>query len=153
MIQRVYLDTSVIGGLLDEEFQVATSRLFNDFLNKRFHPVLSDLTIDEVRKAPKEVQDLLNHEALKNANCLEIDLESIELAEKYLSSKVVPPHCEVDARHIALATVLKVDILVSWNFKHIVKMSRIQGYNAVNLMNGYKMLEIRSPLEVYYEED
>ncbi len=59
----------------------------------------------------------------------------------------------VDAHHIALATINRVDILVSWNFQHIVKWSRIRAINAVNLDRGYPPLEIQSPQEVYYEEE
>jgi len=153
MIARVYLDTSVVGGLLDEEFQANTSRLFKDFEVGRLRPVLSDLTKDELERAPAEVKRVLDHPALSGAELVYLISDAIALAEKYLFHKVVPPHCEVDARHIALATVSDVNTLVSWNFKHIVKLARIQGYNAVNLMNGYRYLEIRSPLEVYYEED
>ena len=50
--------------------------------------------------------------------------------------------------HIALATLARVDALVSWNFKHIVNLHRIRGFNGVNLMRGYGTLEIRSPREV-----
>jgi len=47
--------------------------------------------------------------------------------------------------YIALATINHADFLISWNFKHIVNVQRIQGYNAINIKNGYKQLEIRSP--------
>jgi hypothetical protein len=58
----------------------------------------------------------------------------------------------VDAQHIAMATIKRVDVLVSWNFKHIVNLIRIRLYNSVNLKNGYPLLEIRSPQEVLYEK-
>ena len=53
-----------------------------------------------------------------------------------------------DCRHIALGTIWKVDVLASWNFKHIVNLDKIKVYNSVNLRMGYQMLEIRSPLEL-----
>jgi len=56
--------------------------------------------------------------------------------------------------YIAIATILKADLLVSWNFKHIVNIKRIHGYDAVNLINDYQILEIRNPREVFdYEND
>ena len=59
----------------------------------------------------------------------------------------------IDARHIALATVSHVNVLVSWNFRHIVNLWRIQAYNSVNLREGYSMLEIRTPREVVIDDD
>ncbi len=142
----------MIGGFLDEEFQADTSRLFHDFAAGRLRPVLSSLTIDELLGAPEAVRALLGHEALVGSEIVRLNDEAVALADQYLHHNVVPLNSFVDARHIALATVSRIDTLVSWNFKHIVKLSRIRGFNAVNLMNGYQMLEIRSPKEVYDEE-
>ncbi len=66
----------------------------------------------------------------------------------YIRDKVVGKTSRADCLHIALATIHNVDILVSWNFKHIVNINRIRGYNAVNLKLGYKTLEIRTPKEI-----
>lgn len=80
--------------------------------------------------------------------------EAIELANTYIAEKVVGKTSLEDCRHIALATISKVDVLASWNFKHIVNLERIKGYNSVNLRNGYQMLEIRSPKDLLrYEND
>lgn len=57
-----------------------------------------------------------------------------------------------DALHIAIATIHKVDVLVSWNFKHIVNLDRIKKYNGVNLKHGYMILEIRNPREILIEK-
>jgi hypothetical protein len=76
------------------------------------------------------------------------DAESRDLANLYLDEKAVSSKYYEDALHIAIATINKVDVLVSWNFKHIVNLERIRKYNAVNLMNGYTMLEIRNPREI-----
>jgi len=59
----------------------------------------------------------------------------------------------MDAQHIAMATIRRVDVLVSWNLKHIVNLERIHGYNSVNLRLGYPLLEIRTPAEVLRYED
>lgn len=79
--------------------------------------------------------------------------EASELAERYINARVIGGSMRTDAQHIATATVHRVDVLVSWNFKHIVNLPRIHGYNSVNLREGYPTLEIRSPQEVIgYEE-
>ena len=70
------------------------------------------------------------------------------LADTYIDEKVVEKTSIEDCRHIALATIHKVDVLASWNFKHIVNLDRIKGYNSVNLRLGYSMIEIRSPKDL-----
>jgi hypothetical protein len=74
--------------------------------------------------------------------------EALKLADTYIRENVVGRTSLEDCRHIALATIHKVDVLASWNFKHIVNLDRIKGYNAVNLRLGYAMLEIRSPKDL-----
>ncbi|PSO89261.1 MAG: hypothetical protein BRC41_01655 [Cyanobacteria bacterium QH_9_48_43] len=78
---------------------------------------------------------------------VEFTEEAAELAECYVSAKVIGEASRDDARHIAIATVTRVDVLVSCNFKHIVNLDRIQKYNSVNLRYGYSLLEIRTPPE------
>lgn len=152
MIPRVYIDTSVIGGCLDEQFKEHSERLFTDFEADRLRAVISNITIAEVLQAPEEVKSLLRHPALKKAEKVYLDEEAVVLAEAYTQEGVVSESNRVDAQHIAVATVYRVDILVSWNFRHIVKWSRIRAFNGVNLKRGYPQLEIRSPREVFYEE-
>ena len=75
-------------------------------------------------------------------------LDTIKLADAYINEKVVGKTSLEDCRHIAMATIHKVDVLASWNFKHIVNLDRIKGYNAVNRRLGYSVLEIRSPKDL-----
>lgn len=103
-------------------------------------------------QAPEEVRAVLERPALQKAEKVSLNEEAVLLAEAYVQEGVVSEANRVDAQHIAIATVQRVDILVSWNFQHIVKWSRIRAFNAVNLKRGYPQLEIRSPWEVYYEE-
>jgi predicted nucleic acid-binding protein len=152
MIPRVYIDTSVIGGCLDEEFREHSERLFADFETERLRAVVSNITIAEILEAPEQVRALLDRPALQKAQTVFLDEEAVSLAEAYIKERVVGEGNRVDAQHIAIATVQRVDILVSWNFQHIVKWSRIRAFNSVNLKYGYPQLEIRSPQEVYYEE-
>ena len=74
------------------------------------------------------------------------------MPQAYLTAGVVPPASRVDALHVALASVAGADALVSWNFKHLVQLRRIRGFHAVNLLRGYPLIEIRSPLEVVDDE-
>jgi hypothetical protein len=78
--------------------------------------------------------------------------EVANLAQNYLDENILTENYEEDAFHIAFATVYNVDVLISWNFKHIVNFSRINQFNAVNSKQGYKPLEIRSPRELFYED-
>ena len=149
---RIYTDTSVIGGCLDPEFQVASSRLVERFKLGEAVIVLSELTLLELVDAPEKVRDVLKAIPEENREYLDLTTEARELAERYLNEGVIGPGKRIDAQHIAIATISRVDVLVSWNFRHIVNLARIRGYNSVNLRQGYPVLEIRSPLEVFVDE-
>nr|VFJ58270.1 MAG: hypothetical protein BECKFW1821B_GA0114236_104019 [Candidatus Kentron sp. FW] len=145
---HIYTDTSVIGGCLDKEFQVGSEALFERFESGSAIMMLSDLTLSELENAPPRVQNVLNRVPDENTRYVELTTEARQLADNYLSDGVVSPKNQADARHIGIATIHRADVLVSWNFKHIVNLERIRGYNAVNLRQGYSILEIRTPLEV-----
>ncbi|HAG09467.1 MAG TPA: PIN domain protein [Desulfotomaculum sp.] len=150
---RIYIDTSVIGGCLDKEFQNASQELIDKFKRGEAIAVMSELTTLELKDAPQEVQDILKEIPEKNIEYVELTEEAVNLAGKYIAEGVIGGGKLVDAEHIAIATINRVDVLVSWNFRHIVNLQRIRGYNSVNLKYGYPLLEIRSPLEVItYEE-
>ena len=84
---------------------------------------------------------------------METNDEAVELATQYIAEKVVGQTSFADWLHIALATINRADYLISWNFKHTVNVQRIRGYNAINIKNGYKELEIRSPRDFMTYED
>ena len=146
MKQRIYLDTSVIGGIFDEKFEVITNMLFNLVKLNQIIIVLSDLTENEIKLAPLRVNNFF----YSLGEFINGSEESNRLAKSYINEKVVGPTSFDDCHHIALATISSVDILASWNFKHIVNENRIRGYNSVNLRMGYDQLEILSPLEIIY---
>jgi predicted nucleic acid-binding protein len=148
MKQRIYIDTSVIGGYFDEEFKEATTALFRRLENGEIIFVVSDLLDLELINAPKKVRELLYNYSADKFLRVELTEEAIKLADNYISEKVVGKTSLEDCRHIALATINKVDVLSSWNFKHIVNLDRIKGYNSVNLRLGYQMIEIRSPKDL-----
>jgi len=149
---KIYIDTSVIGGYFDPEFENESKALFKKFQDKEFYIVISDLTQSELTRAPKNVKDLINNLDL-HPEIVSISPEVITLAQEYINENVVGQTSMDDCLHISLATINKIDILVSWNFKHIVNIRRIRGYNAINILNGYPTLEIRSPKDIIDYED
>ncbi len=153
MKPRIYIDTSVFGGYFDEEFRDHTIPLFDRIKNGEFIILFSTVTQDELENAPEKVKDLLKSLKADLTEFIEITNDTIDLASEYVIEKVVGKTSYADCLHIALATINRADFLVSWNFKHIVNMERIRGYNSINIKNGYKQLEIRSPREFEkYEE-
>ena len=148
MKQKVYIDTSIVGGYFDEEFKEATIMLFERLERGEIIFVVSDLLDLELIKAPLHVKKHLLKYSAERFQRVELTEEAIFLADQYISEKVVGKTSVEDCRHIALATLNKVDVLASWNFKHIVNLDRIKGYNSVNLRLGYSMIEIRSPKDL-----
>ena len=148
MKQRIYIDTSVVGGYFDIEFREETIKLFERLKNNEVIFVVSDLLDLELLNAPTEVREHLLNYSADNFQRVDLTEEAIELADMYIVEKVVGKTSLEDCRHIALATISKVDVLASWNFKHIVNLERIKGYNSVNLRLGYAMIEIRSPKDL-----
>ena len=146
--QRIYLDTSVFGGFFDDEFQEFTEPLFDRINDGEFTIIFSTLLEEELALAPEKVRKLV--QGINNVNTefiTETD-NAVELATEYVAEKVVGQTSYSDCLHIALATTNQADLLVSWNFKHIVNIQRIRGYNSINIKNGYKPLEIRSPRDL-----
>jgi predicted nucleic acid-binding protein len=145
---RVYVDTSVIGGCLDEEFAEPSRALLNLVREGKMTLLISDLLADELAGAPtavKEVFDSLPEECIER---LQTCRESELLRDNYIANEVVAPSSRDDAHHVALATVARADMIVSWNFRHIVHFEKMRGFNSVNLREGYQPIEIHSPREV-----
>jgi len=152
--QRIYIDTSVFGGHFDEEFKDHTIPLFDRIKSGEFMVLYSTVTQDELENAPEQVKELVQSLRADLTEFIETTDEAVDLAIEYITAKVVGQTSFADCLHIALATINRADFLVSWNFKHIVNIERIRGYNSINIKNGYKQLEIRSPREFEkYEDD
>ncbi|MBI4945951.1 MAG: PIN domain protein [Bacteroidetes bacterium] len=149
-VQRIYIDTSVIGGCFDDEFKEWSVKLFEEFKTGNKIAVISDIAIDELRLARAEVRLHIETTPKKNIEFIAKDKEVDELADKYIKEGAITKKFHEDALHIAMATINKVDVLASWNFKHIVNLERIRKYNAVNLKNGYSILEIRNPRDIIH---
>lgn len=146
--QRVYIDTSVIGGCFDPEFSNWSNGLVKDLEIGNFKPVISEIVATEINSAPQFVRNQYDKILLLNPEILKIDDEALELVSFCHKHDILGAKYRNDMLHIALATIAEVDILVSWNFKHIVRFDKIRLFNAVNIENGFKRLEIYSPREV-----
>jgi predicted nucleic acid-binding protein len=146
--QRVYIDTSIVGGFFDIQFEKETKLLFKRLEEKEIIFVVSDVLFDELENAPAKVKHLLDNYDENSLERVVLSEEARELAGRYIAEKVVGQSSLDDCRHIALATINKVVVLASWNFRHIVNLNRIKGYNGVNLKNGYQTLEIRNPKDL-----
>ncbi|HYH83610.1 MAG TPA: hypothetical protein VEX86_27695 [Longimicrobium sp.] len=144
----MYVDTSVLGGCFEPEFQPWSNGLMDDFRSGRFIPVLSDLLAAELGRAPERVRNMRQDLQGWGAEFIVTDDEARQLFSAYQAHAVLGNRYQSDMMHIALATVADADLLVSWNFKHIVRFDKIRLFNAVNLEQGYKSLAIHSPREV-----
>jgi len=154
MIKRIYIDTSVFGGYFDKEFAKETKPFFERILEKRIKIIVSEILELELYRAPTYIHDFFEAIPMDLIERVELTAEARELAEKYILDKVVGKTSRADCQHIALVTINQADVLVSWNFKHIVNLERIRGYNSINFREGYQMTEIRTPKEIFnYEND
>lgn len=155
MKQRFYFDTSVFGGVFDDEFEEISIQLFEKVKLGQITCIYSDLIESELYDAPERVKSFFKDLPQKYLEHVPVSDEAVALARHYIGANVVGKTSFDDCIHIALATIHRADILVSWNFKHIVNVYRIRGYNSVNLREGYQTLEIRSPKDIigYENED
>ena len=153
MRQRIYIDTSVIGGYFDDEFEEHTRSLFERIINEDFDIYFSEINETELILAPQEVRELKNLIPSSCFKFLELSDEAKLLAETYISEKALGKASLNDAYHIAIASVNRLDCLVSWNFKHIVNFDKIKLFNSINLKLGYPLIDIRTPLEFIKDEN
>ena len=140
----LYLDTSVIGGYFDVEFMADTRALWRLMEAGRFRFVSSVVVEREIAGAPEQVRALMRA-TFADAALLPLSREADELGSAYLAKKVVPLDYEDDAYHVAVCTVARIDYLVSWNFKHLANVRRESGFNAVNILQGYRPVRIVAP--------
>ncbi|OQX01615.1 MAG: hypothetical protein BWK80_59595 [Desulfobacteraceae bacterium IS3] len=145
---KVYADTSVFGGVFDPEFSDPSKQFFSG----RFSLVTSAVVEAEIEPAPENIR-LFFAQYAEKADIASPNQAIFELQMEYINSGVVTEKSLDDALHVAIATVSECDLIVSWNFKHIVHFDKIPKYNAVNILKGYRQIGIYSPLEVIQYED
>ena len=147
--ERVYVDNSVVSGMFDENDHPERVKPFWDAVfNGEIRVVLSDVVDREVEKAPPHVREFYRTIPGSQIERIASTDESNNLASRYIAEGIVTENSLNDSRHVALASVARVDVLVSFNCTHIVKLKRIRKYNAINMLLGYSQIEIRTPDEV-----
>ena len=155
MKQRIYIDTSVIGGYFDDEFKESTGRFFERIFDRDFSVYFSSINDAELTLAPQHIRELKDRIPADCYRYVELNQESKDLAGAYIMEKALGQASYNDAYHIAIASVNRLDVLVSWNFKHIVNYDKIKLFNSINLKLGYPLIDIRTPLELikYGDQD
>ena len=148
-VASLYLDTSVIGGYFDDEWKEPTRELWRQMEAGQYRFLTSEVTIDELTAAPQRVRDLFARTFPPEA-IVGVTAEMESLAAAYMSHHILPPKYTDDARQVAACTVAEIEYLVSWNFRHLVNVEREKGFNAVNLLQGYRSIRIVNPLELIY---
>jgi len=150
---RIYADTSVFGGVFDAEFVKASSAFIDQVRAGKFHLVISPLVEKEISIASANVLDFY-HSVVPLTERLPVTEAAIRLQDAYLEAGIISPRWSSDALHVAYATVSGCQMIVSWNFRHIVHYQKIGLYNAINIKEGYFNIGIHSPQEVIeYEEE
>lgn len=141
----------MFGGILDDEFARISRAFFTAVRKGRLALVTSALVAEELEAAPPYVWAWFRRH-VRLAEVAEISPAALSLRQAYLSEGIVTPKSATDALHVAIATVYRCPVLVSWNCRHIVNYRRIPRYNEVNRINGYGELAIHTPLEVVGDE-
>jgi predicted nucleic acid-binding protein len=152
---RTYVDTSVFGGVLDDEFSDASAAFFSHVERGRYIVLISEITLGELSKAPHRVQDALTNlspEAVVKIS-RNVEDEARKLADAYIAAGILGKASQGDAAHVAVATVARADLILSWNFRHIVNYERINAFNGLNSRNGYPRIAIHSPLEMRHDDE
>ena len=149
---RIYSDTSVIGGCLDREFSEDSTRFLKAVAKGRLVLLLSEIVLRELEGAPSQVRALLTSLPKGAVERVEITEEVLALRDAYIKAKILTSRSADDAAHVAAATIARADAIVSWNFRHIVRLDKMKAYNQINLLHGYGILTIISPKEVLADE-
>ncbi len=149
---RVYADTSVFGGLSDEEFSLPSRAFFERARAGELLLLVSTEVLRELQAAPPLVRAILDDLPERCIEHAPVLADALNLAQAYVNAGILGAASRADAVHVACATVAGADVIVSWNFRHIVNYDRIGKYNAVNVLQGYREIDIRSPAELVYGE-
>ena len=148
---KLYLETSVWNFYYADdspEKKWETLQFFRN-INKRYDIFISGIVMDEINNSDTETRNKLIALVGKfNPVRLIVTSEVEELAEKYIMASAVPKRKIEDALHASITTVNMLDMLVSWNCRHLARASRKAKINGVNMQNGYKLIDIITPMEV-----
>lgn len=149
---KIYLETSVWNFALPHaslEKHEITKELFKEIRQGKYDIYISDFVIGEISDAKairkSELEELIHNHKPRNLD-IPIDLQA--LVTQYKKRNIIPEKYETDLHHIAIAVIHGMDILLSWNMRHIVKYKTKHAVNEVNEVIGYRHIEILTPEEV-----
>ncbi|MDR1192989.1 MAG: hypothetical protein LBK98_02290 [Peptococcaceae bacterium] len=155
--QKVYLETTLFNFYFDEDRGFAhnsTVALFKEIAAGKYEAFTSRYVIDELTAAPEtKSEKMLNLILDYYIPILEPNEEAVKLTDIYVAAGVIPLKYRTDGLHIAIAAVNDLDMIISMNFQHIVKRKTVKMTGCINTMNGYRAIEIYSPMEVIENED
>lgn len=154
---KVYLDTSVISYLYQEdapERMQDTLKLWERFKNQEYDIYISDIVINEIAACKEEkLNILMDYLSQIEYHLIETDENTVGLAEKFIDFGILKQKSFDDCQHIASAIMAGCDIIISWNFKHIVNVKTIRGVKVITTLEGYKDLLIFPPYILLESED
>lgn len=147
---KIYIDSTIPNYVFNDEYpekQKSAKALFDRIRQKRVFAFISPVTVYEIKKSgePKQANML---KLIKVCTFFQKTPDAEKLAIDYIKQGVFTRTTREDARHVAYAVYYGVDIIVSYNFSHIVRLSTIKKLQAANLILGYPTPEIRSPEEI-----
>jgi len=153
---KIYLETTVWNFLIADDApgkREITKQLFSEMGHAKYDIFISDFVVDEIQNAPEprksRLQELISNYRPEK---LVINDDSELLARQYMEKCIVPEKFEMDLFHIAIAVVHNMDVVLSWNMKHIVNYRTKLGVNSINLAEGYKSIELLTPEEVIEDD-
>ena len=153
---KIYLETTMFNFYLDtdRDAHAATVNLFEEIAAGKYEPYTSQTVIEELEKTVGDKREkMLNLIAEYEIPILETSVEAENLADVYVSEGVIPLKYRNDALHIAISAVNGLDMIISMNFQHIVKRKTEKMTATINSLNGYRAVEIYTPMEVISNED
>ena len=146
---KILLDTSVYSAMLDKRDPIRQKQTQDFWRNiDKYELFFSTINKEEIEAIKDEKLKNRLKNFLINGKELEITEEVEQIKSFYIKEELIPEKYENDALFLALTTVHSIDILISWNFKHLVKRKTRIGVNLINLKEGYKPIEILAPPEV-----
>jgi predicted nucleic acid-binding protein len=151
--RKAYIETSVWGALPPDQDPVLhqpTIRFLRQCEERLFAPYISNIVSREIQEAPEEDRELI-FRCMSDIAPIDLPLteEILDLADRFIAEQILPVRRLEDARHVACAIVNELDILVSWNYRHIANMRKAERFNAVAVLAGWGgRLRIHTPLEV-----
>jgi predicted nucleic acid-binding protein len=153
--QKLYVETTLFNYFFDKDrdAHAATVKLFKEITLGKYEPYTSTYVTDELENAAPEKRDkMIGLIKEYGIAVLAPNDETMRLAELYIVEGIIPKRYLTDSLHIAIATVNDLDMIVSMNFQHIVKRKTKIGTGNINALNGYRTVEICSPMEVIEDE-